>query len=264
MTRCAARGALIFGFTLLAGCAPDADREAVPVDGGPGAVEEVAETSARDRAGAPELPGETARERCKAFYEEGLAVAARTRSELREELGEPAAIEGETEPNRHDPARMDSLWTVRYDGLAAEIRTAGGNDLLERMTVTDTVTSATGSRRSGRRRTRLRRSSATPTGKPTATRSTSARRSPCPTCRSPSGCRRAGRRRGLGILRGLKRPRARQSRRRMPAVNRSRRAGLPAIRPMIAAHITTSRTHGTQPAREARTSSSVTELKVDG
>jgi hypothetical protein len=137
MTRCAARGALIFGFTLLAGCAPDADREAVPVDGGPGAVEEVAETSARDRAGVPELPGETARERCKAFYEEGLAVAARTRSELREELGEPGAIEGETEPNRHDPARMDSLWTVRYDGLAAEIRTAGGNDLLERMTVTD-------------------------------------------------------------------------------------------------------------------------------
>jgi len=128
---------IIAAVALFATCAPDADREAVPVEGGPGAVEEPAEATPGDRADAPDLPGETVRERCEAFYEEGLAVKARTRDELREELGEPRGIEGETEPNRHDPARTDSLWTVRYDGLEAEIRPARGNDLLERMTVTD-------------------------------------------------------------------------------------------------------------------------------
>jgi hypothetical protein len=137
MTRSAVRGALVLVFAMLVGCAPDADRETVPVDGEPAAVEDPSQGSVGDRPDAPELTGATARERCRAFYEEGLAVEGRTRAELREELGKPAAIEVDTEPNRHDPARTDSLWRIRYEGLEAGIRTAGGNDLLERMTVTD-------------------------------------------------------------------------------------------------------------------------------
>jgi hypothetical protein len=137
MTRSAVLGALVLVFAMLVGCAPDADRDTVPVDGAPPAVEEPPQGPAGDRSDAPELTGGTAMERCRTFYTEGLAVEGRTRAELREELGEPSAIEGDTEPNRHDPARTDSLWTVSYEGLEAGIRTAGGNDLLERMTVTD-------------------------------------------------------------------------------------------------------------------------------
>lgn len=106
------------------GCGPDID----PAPGG-GDVQSAVER--------PPLPGETARARCEAFYEEGLAVEALTRVALRGELGEPIAALHTTEPNRHLPERTDTLWTLRYEGLQAEIRTAGGNDLLERVGVTE-------------------------------------------------------------------------------------------------------------------------------
>ncbi len=83
----------------------------------------------------PDLSGETPTARCQMFYERGLAVEARTRDGLRRELGSPISVGSDTEPNRHVPDRTDTLWTIEYAGVEAELRTAGGNDLLERMVV---------------------------------------------------------------------------------------------------------------------------------
>ena len=43
----------------------------------------------------------------------------------------------DTEPNRHVPQQVDTLWTLHYDGAEIRIRTASGRDLTERVTVTD-------------------------------------------------------------------------------------------------------------------------------
>jgi hypothetical protein len=87
------------------------------------------------RAGAP--AGATAGERCAAFVANGLAVAQRTRAELREEFGAPDTVIARTEPNRHVPGATDSLFAVRYPGLTVEIRKpASGGDMAERVTVT--------------------------------------------------------------------------------------------------------------------------------
>lgn len=87
------------------------------------------------RAAAP--AGSTPAERCAAFVANGLAVAQRTRTELREEFGAPDTVIARTEPNRHSPGATDSLFTARYPGLTIEIRKpARGGDMAERMTVT--------------------------------------------------------------------------------------------------------------------------------
>lgn len=128
---------LAAAIVILAGfaCSPQVEREVEEE-----VEQEVEPATDRDvprRVEATTLPGDSPRERCEAFYTEGLAVDGDTRVDLESALGDPVAVEQATEPNRHDPARVDTLWVLRYEGLEAEIRTAGGRDLLERMTVAD-------------------------------------------------------------------------------------------------------------------------------
>lgn len=119
-------GALV-ALTLL-GCGPAGDsRDRVGEEG----------EEEPSRAERPELPGETPRQRCEAFRARGLLIEGRSRRELRAELGEPEERDRETEPNRHAPHRVDTLWTLVYEGVEARIRTAGGRDLAEGITVTD-------------------------------------------------------------------------------------------------------------------------------
>lgn len=81
-------------------------------------------------------PGDTAAERCVRYVEEGLALDSLTRAGLRAALGEPASIETDTEPNRHIPDAIDSLFTLAWEGLEVRVRTPpSGSDLVERVTV---------------------------------------------------------------------------------------------------------------------------------
>lgn len=82
-------------------------------------------------------PGETQRERCEAFHQQGLAVDATTRPAFHEELGAPVEVRREPVANRHVPGAMDTISVLRYEGLDARIHTAMGRDLLERVTVRD-------------------------------------------------------------------------------------------------------------------------------
>lgn len=83
-------------------------------------------------------PGETAEERCRAFVEDGLALDSLTRAGLRAQLGEPERIEAATEPNRHIPDAVDSLFTMVWPGATAVLRTPpAGNDLVEQISLTD-------------------------------------------------------------------------------------------------------------------------------
>lgn len=90
-------------------------------------------------AGPPDLPpGETAAERCVAYVERGLALDSLTRAGLRARLGPATEETVATEPNRHIPDAIDSLFTMQWIGLSVDLRTPpSGDDLVERVTVTD-------------------------------------------------------------------------------------------------------------------------------
>lgn len=83
-------------------------------------------------------PGETAAERCRAFVEDGLALDSLTRTGLRAQLGEPQRVEATTEPNRHIPDAVDSLFTMVWPGATVLMRMPpAGNDLVEQIALTD-------------------------------------------------------------------------------------------------------------------------------
>jgi hypothetical protein len=84
---------------------------------------------------ASEPPGTLARERCEAFHTGGLLVEARTREQLRGELGEPLQEAFATEPNRHVADATDTISVIRYRELEAQFRIAMGRDHLESMIV---------------------------------------------------------------------------------------------------------------------------------
>jgi hypothetical protein len=127
----------------LAFCAPDdtrdaADTPAPPVQASP--PEQADGSPDDDIAPAPDAPGPpgaTARERCEAFRQDGLLVHARTRADFRDQLGEPARVDWQTEPNRHVADATDTVSVLHYPGLRAQVRTAQGRDLLEQVTVED-------------------------------------------------------------------------------------------------------------------------------
>jgi hypothetical protein len=122
MIRSAGAGVLLTSLLLLAGGCP-AGRDPAVVD---------------DSAVLAELdppPGATPREQCQAYYREALLVEGETRQDLQGELGEPAEAQVTTEPNRHVPHATDTLTVLRFDAVEAQIRTAMGSDLLERITV---------------------------------------------------------------------------------------------------------------------------------
>lgn len=121
----------------LAFCAP-ADTPAPPVQAS--RPEQADGSPDGDTAPAPDasgLPGATAKERCEAFRQDGLLVHARTRADFRDQLGEPARVERQTEPNRHVAGATDTISVLHYTGLRAQVRTAQGRDLLEQVTVED-------------------------------------------------------------------------------------------------------------------------------
>lgn len=127
----------------LAFCAPDdtpgtRDTPAPPTEAPP--PEQADGSPDGDTAPSPDAqgpPGTTARERCEAFRQDGLRVGARTRVEFREELGDPARVERQTEPNRHVAGATDTISVLHYTRLRAQVRTAQGRDLLEQVTVED-------------------------------------------------------------------------------------------------------------------------------
>ncbi len=83
-------------------------------------------------------PGETAAERCTAFMARALTLDASSRASLQGALGAPDTVEAMTEPNRHIPDGIDSLFFVHYAGASATLRKPpAGGELLEKVVVTD-------------------------------------------------------------------------------------------------------------------------------
>jgi hypothetical protein len=88
--------------------------------------------------GGTQPPGETPAERCQAWVDQGLAIDTLTRAGLRARLGPPTDVVAATEPNRHIPDAIDSLFTMHWPGASVMLRTPpSGADLAERVTVRD-------------------------------------------------------------------------------------------------------------------------------
>lgn len=67
-----------------------------------------------------------------------LLVVEPTRAALAARFGPPDSLEVATEPNRHVPGQVDSLFVAHYDGLTSAIRTPSpGRDLPFHVVVTD-------------------------------------------------------------------------------------------------------------------------------
>lgn len=71
--------------------------------------------------------------------ETSILSAPATRAGLREAFGDPDSTSSKTEPNRHVPGAIDSLFVVHYTGLVARLRKPpDGPDLAEYVRVTET------------------------------------------------------------------------------------------------------------------------------
>ena len=76
-------------------------------------------------------------ESCEELHATMLKVSP-TRQAFAEEFGAPDSIARSAEPNRHDPAAVDSLFTVYYPRLILDIRTpAGARDMATHARVED-------------------------------------------------------------------------------------------------------------------------------
>ena len=74
---------------------------------------------------------------CEDLHATMLKVSP-TRQAFTEEFGAPDSIARSAEPNRHDPAAVDSLFTLYYPGLVLDIRTpAGARDMATHVRVED-------------------------------------------------------------------------------------------------------------------------------
>ncbi|HSK18701.1 MAG TPA: hypothetical protein VK912_06150 [Longimicrobiales bacterium] len=74
---------------------------------------------------------------CEDLHATMLKVAP-TRQAFAAEFGAPDSIARRAEPNRHDPAAVDSLFTVHYPRLVLDIRTpAGSRDMATHVGVED-------------------------------------------------------------------------------------------------------------------------------
>jgi hypothetical protein len=73
------------------------------------------------------------------FIDSALVQPGRTRAELTAALGEPDSTSARTVENRHDPSVTDSVLTLHYPGLVAEIYRAGydGKEILASIEVSD-------------------------------------------------------------------------------------------------------------------------------
>lgn len=94
----------------------------------------------RDRAGAdPDVSQQAAASGVEAFLRFGTADVGATRAELRARLGEPDSSTQSATANLHDPAVTDTIVTLHYPGLAAEIYVASfdGRELLAGLVISD-------------------------------------------------------------------------------------------------------------------------------
>lgn len=75
----------------------------------------------------------------EAFFRYGPVKLGVTRAELRRQLGEPDSVRATAVANRHDPSVIDSVVTLHYPGLSAEIYRAmfDGRELLSQLVITD-------------------------------------------------------------------------------------------------------------------------------
>lgn len=81
--------------------------------------------------------GEAVPQSCDNLHESILA-AAPTREAFAGAYGPPDTVIATTEPNRHVPGAVDSLFTVAYAGFVMEIRTpAGARDMATHVEVED-------------------------------------------------------------------------------------------------------------------------------
>jgi hypothetical protein len=73
------------------------------------------------------------------FFRYGLKGVGHTRAELADSLGAPDSVTARAVKNRHVPEQTDSIITLHYPGLDAEIYrvSADGNELLASVTVRD-------------------------------------------------------------------------------------------------------------------------------
>lgn len=79
----------------------------------------------RERAETdPDISGQAAESGVEAFLRFGIADIGTTRAELRARLGEPDSVRRGAVANLHDPAVMDSVVTLHYPGVSAEIYVA--------------------------------------------------------------------------------------------------------------------------------------------
>lgn len=107
-----------------AACAPDG----APPEDAPGRVE-----VAEDR----QEPAAVEAIACEDLARTILAVEP-ARASLRRQFGAPGSVTATTEPNRHVPDRVDSLFVVRYPGLTASLRKpGGGEDMVDAVVVTE-------------------------------------------------------------------------------------------------------------------------------
>jgi hypothetical protein len=73
------------------------------------------------------------------FFREGPIELGSSRSELEARLGVPDSVHAHTVSNRHDPTVTDSVLTLYYGGLVAEILRAGydGKEILAGVVISD-------------------------------------------------------------------------------------------------------------------------------
>lgn len=96
-------------------------------DGSPGEdvdVEASADTAGRMETGVGDT-AHVAQLECEGL-ERSLLAATPTRAAFREAFGAADSVIATTEPNRHEPGRTDSLFTVHYPGFVASFRKPGG------------------------------------------------------------------------------------------------------------------------------------------
>lgn len=72
------------------------------------------------------------------FIHSGVIQPGATRAELATRLGPPDSVNARTVENRHDPTVTDSVLTVYYPGLTAEIYRAGydGREIIASLQIT--------------------------------------------------------------------------------------------------------------------------------
>jgi hypothetical protein len=71
------------------------------------------------------------------FFERGPVETGTSRAEIASRLGEPDSVTVRTVSNRHDPAMTDSIITLYYAGLEAEVHIAGydGKEMLAALAI---------------------------------------------------------------------------------------------------------------------------------